>query len=174
MLGLRGLLGERDEPVAFVATGEHALGAALAELAHLSGGREPNAPGPRGGDAGEVLRKILQALDHPRVRQQPPGELEHRGGPAEQVQQPERAVGGRRRDRPACSRLSGWVGRVEVGEQRARPVGAGAIEQRLRPADVCDERRVQAPAEGGRERELVAIAHLQLLAQASARPPTRT
>ena len=71
LLGLRCLLGGSYQTIAFVATGEHALAAALPELADLPPRSQPGPPAARDGDAREVLRQILQTLDHPRVGEQP-------------------------------------------------------------------------------------------------------
>ncbi len=57
----------------------------------------------------------------------------------------------------------------ELGQQRAATVGAGAVEQRLRPGHVAHQHRAQTPAKRGGERQLVAVAHAQLLAQRSCR-----
>ena len=91
VLGLHGQLARRDQPVAFVAPRQHALLAALGQLAHLAPRREPHAPGARGGDAGEALREILQALDHPCIRQQPLGQRDDLRRAAHQLQQPLRS-----------------------------------------------------------------------------------
>ena len=63
------------------------LGAALGELANLAPGAEPDAPGARHGDAAEVLRQVLEALDHPRVGEQARGQREHGRRPAHELEQ---------------------------------------------------------------------------------------
>src|SRR6202030_2075571 len=55
-LGLSRLLGGGDQPVALVATREHALAAPLRQLSHLARRREPHAALARCRDAGEVPR----------------------------------------------------------------------------------------------------------------------
>ena len=128
MLALRGEIRAGDEPVAFVAAREHALGAALAQLANLADGGEPHAPLPCRGDAGEVARQILQTLDDPGVGEQPRGEREHLRRAAQQLEQPARA--GCRRGLAARRGAHAATG---LGEQRRAAVRAGPVEQRLRP-----------------------------------------
>ncbi len=111
-----------DQPVPFISTGEHALGAALGELTHLAPRREPDATLGRGGDAGEVARQILEALDHPRVGEQSRGELEDLGRTAHQLQQP----AGARDRRLGAARLmgrgagGGQLGRAAPCRRRGR------------------------------------------------------
>ena len=71
VLVLCGALGGGDQAVAFVAAGEHALGAPLADLAHLAPGREQHAAAARDRDAAEVGRQALEPIDDPRVGEQP-------------------------------------------------------------------------------------------------------
>ena len=111
------------------------------------------------------MRDVLQALDHPSIREQPLGQLQHGRRSAEQLQQPARAghrlpVGLSERARTRCGGA-----RREVRQQRAAAVGARAVEQRLGPGDVLHERRVQAAAERRCERKLVAVLHAQLLTE---------
>ena len=181
------LLAYGDQPLAFVAPGQDPLGAALADLAHLPPSGEQHAPGARRGDPGEPLRDIPQSLDHPRVAEQPPREPERRTGPAHQLDQPD---GARRRRRTllwpqaltrALSRVRAQtVARAGAGararlarrvlgaiprQQRARPVGTRPVQERVRRAQVAHQRRIQATAQRSGERQLVAVAHFQRLAQ---------
>ena len=96
MLGGGGGLGCEDQLLALVAAGEHPLGAALGDLAHLAQGSKPHAPAGRDGDAREAVGEILQTLQHPRVGEQPPREREHRRGPFHQLDQGTRAGSGGR------------------------------------------------------------------------------
>ena len=60
-------------------------------------------------------------------------------------------------------------GDARPGEQCGASVGTGAVQQRLGAGDVLDERSVEAAAQGGRERELEAVADAQMLAERSRR-----
>ena len=156
-------LGLRDQPLAFVAAREHALGATLGELAHLPPGREPDPARAGGRDPVEVGGQILQALDDPRVGEQPAGELQHLRRPAHEIQQPQRSV--HRRAGALCISHATRLRRPELGKQRDAAVGPGGVQQRLRTLHVLDDSGIQAPAERRRERQLVSVPHPQLLAE---------
>ena len=168
LLGLRPRASDsRDERVAAVALGQHALRAALRRLAQLAGEAEPRAAGARDGDAGEAGRQLIEVLDDPRVGQQPARER-HRGRrPA-------------RRCRPGGARPgAGGVVRARrarragVGDQRAAAVGAGAVEQRAAGGEVVDDRRAEAPAERRRRARARSPASTSSSSASERAPPGR-
>ena len=133
VLGGGGGLGGEDQLLALVAAGEHPLGAALGDLAHLAQGGKPHAPARRDGDAGEVLGEILQALQHPRVGEQPPREREHRRGPVHQLDQ-----GTRARERGARTRRPAQA-----------PTSARSASSAVAPSGPARSSSAAAPARSG-------------------------
>ena len=162
VLDAGGAIDREDQLLALVAAGEHALGAPLGDLAHLPGGGKPHPPAGGDGDTREILREILQALQHPGVGEQPLGESEHRAGSAQKPDQGTRA--GHRGLVWPCRRGFLRVG-LQGGQQRGGAVRSRAVQQRRGALQVWDERRVQATPESSRERELVAGLDAQRVAQ---------
>ncbi len=158
MLGGDRALALADQPVALVAPCEHALRAALGDLTHLAPSREQHPPRARRRDALEALSEIVEAVEHPRVREQPARQIEHGSRSAKQVEQPLRPwrgrVAGRATGSLARSRSDGVrvLARGIPGEQRRAPVLADTVKQRASALHVAHERRVEPSAERRRER----------------------
>ena len=152
-------------PVALVAPRQHALAAALGELADLAPGGEPHATGPRrrrcrrSRPAASSRRSTTQASASSRR-----ASAKRRLGAVEQVEQPlppgrHRAGDGRRSARRGASLPSRR--QAAPRRRRARPDRAATARRRT----ISTTAGIQAPAERGRERQLVAVADAQLLAQ---------
>ncbi len=158
VLGLRRALDLRDERVAPVALGEHAVLAAGGDLAQLARGGRPDPAVAGHRDAGEAVRDRPEVVDDPDAGEQRAGEP---GGGAvagaDVIGEPHRAG----RGRPAV------VARVVAGrrDERGAAVAAGGVEQPRGLVPVGGHRGAQARAERSGERQLEARLGAQRVGQ---------
>ena len=153
----------RDQPLAAVALGEHAILADRRRLAQLPRGRRPHAPGLGHRDAVEADRRAPRDRRPPTcARSSARASAERRLAAADVVDQPLGAGAARR---PATAPVS-----PRARHQRTAALAAGSVEQLRAGVAVLDDRGPEPPVERRRERELVARVDVELVGQRRGRP----